>query len=229
MGLALHWLMLAISFYLFYGIGLRSILALHAYQSSIHPLLAQRRPKFYAVGTYAAAAQNTAPISHTACLRWRVVVKEAKGRFNQTTLLNHRSIQPFTIHLHPFSQPLRVEERSPSWLQEIESLAAFQPTAHQYCQHLFRSLNPDVIAFLEQHRISQWGRLGLRRSLTVTESHWKEGDPVYLFGEMKHTGHHWWIDADLVSDMPRETLLKIPVLMTVIGGIVFLYTLITLF
>lgn len=229
MGLALHWLMLAISCYLFYGIGLRSILALHAYQPSIHPPLAQGRPKLYAIGTYAAGAQNTAPISHTPCLRWRVVVKEAKGKFHQTTLLDHRSIQPFTARLKQFSQHVQVEERPPSWLQEIESLAGFQPSANQYHQHLFHSLDPEAITFLEQHRISQSGRLGLRRSLTVTESHWKQGDPVYLFGELKRTGHHWWIDADLVSNLPRETLLKTPILMTAIGGIAFLYTLITLF
>lgn len=230
MGLVLHWLMLAISIYVFYGIGLKSILTLRAYRPLIRPFFDQGRQKIYAIGIYAAGENNTAPISQTPCLRWRVVVKEAKGKFqHQTTLLDYQSIQPFMVQLQQCSQLLRIERRSPSWLRDIEALTGLKSTPHQYQQHLFHTLDLGAITFLEQHRIKQRGQFGLRRSLTVTELHWKQGDPIYLFGDLNRADDRWWIDADLVSDLPREKLMQTPIILTAIGGIFFLYTLITLF
>lgn len=216
-------IILGLGLFLFYGMGWSNLKALAPYRPLPMGTMASSGRKVYVEGVYGPGKILQSPIAQESCVSWRVVVWEKEGR-NYVTRLDQGSYleEDFCILRRGDRRRFAIEQQS--ILRSIGDLAGVKGSHHQYQQNLFwQSKYPQAVTFLEANGLTSHNRLGMRRSLTITESFWCTGDRVYVLGELQQRQGEWWLIAHLLSDQTMEQLRFVPSIFMLVGGIMCVF------
>jgi hypothetical protein len=128
------------------------------------------------------AAQNTttSPISRSPCAFWQVQVQE-----NRST---GRSSHWVTIYQAASPGPFEISDGTGA--VQISSAGADLILRDEINKSsgLFRPMEPDIQAALEELGIKLTGILGFQKTLRVHERIIQQGEEIYVLGEIQHAG-----------------------------------------